>query len=125
MVIETRCQTCGRILAIADQHAGQIARCPKCKTDYTVPQQSDLASLDAVCHFCDAALEPGDEAGDRFRTCVDCDESIAENQRELQREKESALRTRNALVTTVLVVAAFLVFLLIAELVQEYSSWFR
>lgn len=37
MPIETLCQTCNNRLRVADEHAGKLARCPKCQSVYTVP----------------------------------------------------------------------------------------
>lgn len=37
MPIETICQTCNNRLRVADEHAGKLARCPKCQSVYTVP----------------------------------------------------------------------------------------
>ena len=37
MAIESICQGCGRKLRAADEHAGKKARCPQCRTIYTVP----------------------------------------------------------------------------------------
>ena len=59
MTIETRCNDCGTILTIADEHAGKLARCPHCKAEYTVPDQTDEVALDAVCDFCGVALKVG------------------------------------------------------------------
>ncbi|HZN35135.1 MAG TPA: GYF domain-containing protein, partial [Pirellulaceae bacterium] len=57
MPIETVCQTCGRQLRIADEHAGKTARCPACQTIYTVPQ---AASLSQPVHWPAAAsASPG------------------------------------------------------------------
>jgi hypothetical protein len=36
MPIESTCQGCGRLLRVADEHAGKLARCPNCQTIYTV-----------------------------------------------------------------------------------------
>lgn len=44
MAIETNCPGCGRKLRVADEHAGKTARCPVCKTLYTVPQSSGAAT---------------------------------------------------------------------------------
>src|SRR5687767_1165236 len=40
MPIETSCQGCGRLLRVADEHAGKLARCPHCQTIYNVPLPS-------------------------------------------------------------------------------------
>jgi hypothetical protein len=40
MPIDTTCQTCGKRLRVADEHAGKTARCPGCQTIYTVPAAS-------------------------------------------------------------------------------------
>lgn len=40
MAIDSLCQTCGKQLRVADEHAGQQARCPSCQTVYTVPQRN-------------------------------------------------------------------------------------
>jgi hypothetical protein len=37
MAIDTICQTCGKQLRVADEHAGKTARCPGCQTIYSVP----------------------------------------------------------------------------------------
>jgi hypothetical protein len=37
MSIETSCPSCGRLLRVADEHAGRQARCPVCNTIYVVP----------------------------------------------------------------------------------------
>ena len=37
MPIETICNGCGQNLSVPDEHAGKQARCPACKTIYTVP----------------------------------------------------------------------------------------
>jgi len=37
MPIVTVCQGCGQRLSVPEEHAGQTARCPKCKRVYTVP----------------------------------------------------------------------------------------
>ena len=40
MAIDSLCQSCGKQLRVADEHAGQQARCPNCQTVYTVPQRN-------------------------------------------------------------------------------------
>lgn len=40
MAIDSLCPTCGKQLRVADEHAGQQARCPSCQTVYTVPQRN-------------------------------------------------------------------------------------
>jgi phage FluMu protein Com len=40
MPIEFRCTTCGRLLRVADEHSGKLARCPNCQTELTVPATS-------------------------------------------------------------------------------------
>jgi hypothetical protein len=37
MPIETRCNGCGKLLRVADEHAGKQARCPGCGNVYAVP----------------------------------------------------------------------------------------
>lgn len=37
MPIESRCEGCGKLLRVADEHAGKLARCPECGHVYTVP----------------------------------------------------------------------------------------
>jgi DNA-directed RNA polymerase subunit RPC12/RpoP len=58
MAIDTICQSCGKNLRVADEHAGQQARCPNCQSLYTVPPRS------AVIHLALAA--PG-EYPDRWQ----------------------------------------------------------
>lgn len=41
MPIITRCEHCGKLLRVADEHAGKQARCPGCSALYTVPHRSD------------------------------------------------------------------------------------
>lgn len=43
MPIETLCQTCNNRLRVADEHAGKLARCPKCQSVYRVPQPAGSA----------------------------------------------------------------------------------
>ncbi len=40
MAIDSTCQSCGKHLRVADEHAGQQARCPSCQAVYTVPPRS-------------------------------------------------------------------------------------
>jgi hypothetical protein len=48
MAIDSICAKCGKQLRVADEHAGQQARCPNCQTIYTVPQLGAAAALAAV-----------------------------------------------------------------------------
>ncbi len=41
MAIETICKGCAKKLSVSDEFAGRKARCPDCKTIYTVPSPSD------------------------------------------------------------------------------------
>ena len=123
MVIETRCQTCARILAVADEHAGKLARCPSCQTQYTVPDQSDLATLDAVCHFCGTPMTSEEDAGDEFKTCDECRESIEENQREIEDEAIAAGQFRYALIIAVAGACFIGMAWLIIEVIRSYPSW--
>src|SRR4051812_14286119 len=45
MAIDSTCQNCGKQLRVADEHAGEQARCPNCQTIYTVPLPNRGASL--------------------------------------------------------------------------------
>ncbi len=47
MPIETLCQTCNNRLRVADEHAGKLARCPKCQSVYTVPTPQTASSAGA------------------------------------------------------------------------------
>ena len=40
MAIDSTCQSCGKHLRVADEHAGQQAQCPSCHALYTVPPRS-------------------------------------------------------------------------------------
>lgn len=48
MAIETICKGCARKLSVGDEFAGRKARCPHCKTIYTVPESG--TGLDASSH---------------------------------------------------------------------------
>lgn len=48
MPIETICQTCNNRLRVADEHAGKLARCPKCQSVYTVPNPQAAGSAGAL-----------------------------------------------------------------------------
>jgi phage FluMu protein Com len=37
MAIETKCDGCGKLLSVGDEHAGRRARCPACGQIYTIP----------------------------------------------------------------------------------------
>ena len=41
MTIRYKCETCGSVLKIKDALAGTDGRCPKCKTEFVVPQPED------------------------------------------------------------------------------------
>lgn len=43
MAIESRCSGCGKLLRVADEHAGKKARCPECGHIYVVPQPGAVA----------------------------------------------------------------------------------
>ena len=43
MPIITVCQGCGQRLSVADENAGRIARCPKCRRQYKVPPADRLS----------------------------------------------------------------------------------
>ncbi|MDH3717712.1 MAG: hypothetical protein OES79_06270 [Planctomycetota bacterium] len=100
MAIETRCNGCGTIVTIADQHAGRRARCPHCQTEYAIPEASDLAALDAVCHFCGAVVPRTGTASekDEFQTCDECRASIHENQAEIEDQHLRSAASRRAFV---------------------------
>lgn len=59
MPIETNCPGCGRLLRVADEHAGWQARCPECNTIYVVPDQSAAPAEDAAP--ADAAAPAADD----------------------------------------------------------------
>ena len=42
MPIETVCTGCGQRLRVADEHAGKLAKCPRCQTTYVVPSSRPL-----------------------------------------------------------------------------------
>ncbi len=48
MAIETTCGGCGKLLSVADEHAGRRARCPACGQIYTIPTLAapDVTSTD-------------------------------------------------------------------------------
>jgi len=92
MPIETRCANCGRILSIAEEHAGKEARCPACGTEYTVPEQTDVAALDSVCDFCGEPIPIDTEESEGPRVCELCLASIEQNQLEMQEEAEARQR---------------------------------
>jgi phage FluMu protein Com len=48
MAIDSTCQTCGKQLRVANEHAGEQARCPNCQTVYTVPLPGRGAPLAAL-----------------------------------------------------------------------------
>lgn len=55
MAIETICKGCARKLRVADEFAGRKARCPHCKTIYTVPASG--AGLDASSQSVEEAVD--------------------------------------------------------------------
>ncbi len=57
MAIETICKGCARKLRVGDEFAGRKARCPHCKTIYTVPASG--AGLDA-------SWQPAESIGDSW-----------------------------------------------------------
>lgn len=115
MTIETRCSDCGTILAIDDQYAGREARCTRCHNQYTVPETSDLESLDAVCHYCGVALPLGLQVSDSFKTCPDCQASIEENQWELAIEEQKQARHAKRMWLALGLIAAVIALLALAD----------
>ena len=125
MAIETRCSGCGTILAIDDQHRGALARCPKCNSEYTVPETTDDVALDAVCHFCDTPLtteENGAPHGE-FKTCFACQDSIQENESAIQEEHETAAESRRLFVRTCVAIALLGAALAAAKLLTDLTDW--
>jgi len=59
MPIESTCEGCGKRLRVADEHAGQVARCPHCQALYTVPYSAVAAALGAG-NATDSPLHPDD-----------------------------------------------------------------
>jgi DNA-directed RNA polymerase subunit M/transcription elongation factor TFIIS len=122
MAIETRCNQCGTILTIAGEHAGKIARCPSCRTQYTVPAQSDEAALDAVCHYCGAALKRGEQANEKFKTCDECRASIVENELEIEAELQTAEQSRKMLLCSAVLVAGLVLLAWLAQVIRDYMT---
>jgi DNA-directed RNA polymerase subunit M/transcription elongation factor TFIIS len=108
MPIETRCRGCGKILSAGEEHAGKLARCPRCKAEYTIPEESDLAALDAVCHYCGAVLEDGQQTSESYPACDECRHSIAENQADLQEEAAKANRQQAGCLILSIIVAVII-----------------
>ena len=48
MPIETICQGCAAKLRVPDEFAGRKARCPNCRTVYTVPESVSPQRTDAA-----------------------------------------------------------------------------
>lgn len=48
MTIESLCPGCGSSLRVADEHAGQQARCPACQTIYVVPYTTHREDVPVV-----------------------------------------------------------------------------
>lgn len=51
MAIETLCTGCGQRLRVPDEHAGRTARCPQCRTLYTVPKPAGSAPLPDIAQL--------------------------------------------------------------------------
>lgn len=56
MTIRVKC-TCGKVLAIADEHAGKKGKCPTCGNTFPIPLAPSPAAADAEVH--EAAHEQG------------------------------------------------------------------
>jgi phage FluMu protein Com len=126
MAIEVRCRRCGTILKIADRHAGALARCPRCQTEYTVPERTDEDSLDAVCHYCGAPLPAtaSRQASQEFKTCDECEQSIEENTLAIQHEQEVILQNRSALLQCFIVIGVLVASLYLAAWLVRHTVWF-
>ena len=48
MTIRFTCAGCGSLLKIKDDLAGTDGKCPKCKTEFVVPDADDQESSDSV-----------------------------------------------------------------------------
>ena len=122
MAVETRCNQCGTILTIADEHAGKLARCPSCRTQYTVPAQSDETALDAVCHYCGAALKRGEQAHETFKTCDECRASIVENELEIEAESPTAEQTGKMLLCSAVFVGGLVLLAWLVQVIRDYMT---
>lgn len=122
MAIETRCTACGTILTIADELVGKRARCPSCRTEYTVPAQSDDAALDAVCHYCGAVVKPGEQDDAEFKTCDECRASIVENELEIEAELQTAAQTRKLLLGSAVLVGGLVLLVWLAQVIHDYMT---
>ena len=58
MPIESNCQGCGRLLRVADEHAGKLARCPHCQTIYTVPSAGAAPTFRPASPFAETTPYP-------------------------------------------------------------------
>ncbi len=119
MTIETRCAGCGTILTIVDQFAGRQARCPHCQTEYTVPEQTDEATLDAVCHFCGAAVDAVKQV-ESIKICATCQASIEENQADIQAETQSAGQSHRLLIGAVVIGAGMCLIYFVVRVIRDY-----
>ncbi len=43
-MIRLRCSSCGKMLNVADAHAGKVGACPHCKSKVQVPSLEDVAT---------------------------------------------------------------------------------
>ncbi len=119
MTIETRCAGCGTILTIVDQYAGRQARCPHCQTEYTVPEQTDEVTLDAVCHFCGAAVDAVEQV-ESIKICGICQASVEENQADIQTEQQSAEQSHRLLIGAVVIGTGLCLIYFAVRVIRDY-----
>lgn len=88
MTIRYKCEECDSVLKIRDELAGTSAKCPKCKTKFTIPQPEAVPAGAA-------AGSPGTSAGE---TAEDLPEKPVDMPRELTPMPELAARKSAAAV---------------------------
>jgi hypothetical protein len=66
MTIRYSCTSCGSVLKIKDELAGTPGKCPKCKSEFTVPQAAEVAAPVAAAKSPPAAAPPAGPEDEDF-----------------------------------------------------------
>ena len=64
MTIRYQCTECESVLKIRDDKAGQTARCPKCKTEFVIPEPEAAPAEDETQTALAADDDPGEDSED-------------------------------------------------------------
>ena len=104
MTIRYKCEECSSVLKIRDELAGNSAKCPKCKTEFTIPEadtadKPEAASAEVeqdpvdmpreITPFPDLSSQRNEDSPPAAAVSTDTDSELKPSVAELMREHEA------------------------------------